>query len=118
MSLIFKESNPYSPAGWNPCSIVRELLPHQTPTGITMPEHKGLIQSIVFDSVTNKGESIIYLASPIANVPESANDVVGHMEQPLAILKPGESFYFAIDDYIEAEGPFEYYPQVVRVTQT
>ena len=111
MSLIFKESNPYSPAGWNPCSIVRELLPHQTPTGITMPEHKGLIQSIVFDSVTNKGESIIYLASPIANVPESANDVVGHME-PLAILKPGESFYFAIDDYIEAEGP------VVRVTQT
>ena len=117
MSLIFKESNPYSPVGWDSCSIIKELLPQQTPMGITMPEHKGLIQSIVFDSTGRKDESIIYLASPIAKFPESTDDVVGHME-PLAILKPGESFYFAVDDYIEAEGPFEYYPQVVSVTQT
>jgi hypothetical protein len=116
MSLIFKESNPYSPDGWDPCSIVEELLPYQTPTGITMPEHKGLIQSVIFDSTVAPQESTVYLASPIINF-AGTTDVVGEM-QPLAILKPGESFYFAADDYIKAEEPFEYYPQVVRVTQT
>jgi hypothetical protein len=50
MSLIFKESDPYSPTGWIPYSVMEELTPKETPVGIKMPEHKGLVQTIVFNS--------------------------------------------------------------------
>jgi hypothetical protein len=116
MSLVFHESDPYSRTGWIPYSLLNEISPKQTPIGITMPEHKGKFQSVIFDSRDKDGESVIYLASPMADLNDTG-DKAGHM-QPLATLKKGESFYFAPDDYILDDVGFDYYPSVVRVTQT
>lgn len=111
-SLRVEGSIPFS----NSWEFQGSISPEKTPYNFGQPDHKGVRETISFETVNDGKNFKISRVSRIIISAEDGSKIEARNVHDLGVLKNGGTFFFA-HNYIDEDRPRHNYPQVVRVTQ-